>query len=62
MSFELTDEEALEVLPIADKKLTAIRYVLGTAEKGAKVYGKEKLAKRITILEPLIERLTNKYK
>ena len=61
MSFELTDEESIEVQKAISKKLRGIKWVLEQAKNGGQIRGKETLEKRITIMEPLMQRLGEKY-
>jgi len=61
MSFELSDDEALETLTILNKALGRFKYVIESGKKGARVIGKEKLEKRIILVEQLVNRLQAKY-
>ena len=61
MSFELTDEEGIEVKTLVDKKLKGIKWVLEGAKKGTPIRGKEKLEQREVLMGELLERLNSKY-
>jgi hypothetical protein len=61
MSFEISDDEALEVQFTVGKKLQGIKSVLANAEKGMSIRGKDKLLVRLPIMEELIERLNERF-
>ena len=59
MSFEITDQEALEVRTTIAMKH---KKIVWTLENVSKIKGKEKLEERVVLMGDLIERLDAKYK
>jgi len=61
MSFEITDEEALEVQFTVGKKLAGIKKLLSSGEKGLPIKGKDKLLARVPIMQELVDRLNERF-
>lgn len=61
MAFEISDEEAKEVLRIVGKKLEGINRVLEDAKKGKPIVRKKELEARQPIIENLVNRLKERY-
>jgi len=63
MGFEITDQEAQEVLYTVGRKLSGINILLKRREKeGVKTFnGKPKLIARLPVMTELVERLKDRY-